>query len=194
VLYAAGGWPWVVLIAVFFATSSALTRVEAASSAPERRSHDRAGRDWSQVVANGGVAGVTALAYSATGAAWCLAACAGAVAAATADTWATEVGRFSKAAPRLITTLASVPHGRSGGVTAIGTAAACAGAVLIASVAGLYLGTPAILAVTAAGVSASLLDSLLGATVEQTHTWAGNNTVNVLATAWGALVAAALVR
>ena len=98
----------------------------------ESRSRDRAGRDWTQVVANGGAAAITALAYGLTGSPLCLVAGAGAVAVATADTWATEIGRFSRTEPRILATWRRAPHGASGGVTGVGLLGACAGAVLIA--------------------------------------------------------------
>lgn len=201
VLWGAGGWTWAALVFVFFATSSALTRLEGGPRGRGRRSLDRLGRRWDQVAANGGVAALAAVAHGLTGSPLLFAAGAGAVAAATADTWATELGRLNPAPPRLITTRARVPHGTSGGVTALGTLGAAAGALLIGGLAGLLGGTttgpaasalrPAHLAgvVAAAGLSGSLLDSLLGATVEGRWRWAGNGAVNLAATAWGAAAA-----
>ncbi|MDP9364853.1 MAG: DUF92 domain-containing protein, partial [Chloroflexota bacterium] len=101
-------------------------------------------------------------------------ACAGAIAAATADTWATEVGALSPTPPRLLLGDAPVPPGTSGGVTPIGTAAAVAGALVIAGghaigVAGGW--TPGALPLTfwgiaLAGFAGGLADSLLGASVQ----------------------------
>ena len=197
IFYGAGGWPWAALVGAFFLTSSALTQLESFGTWRGPRSHDTAGRDWTQVVANGGVAAVTALAHGLTGSTLWLAAGAGAVAVATADTWATEIGRFSRAEPRLITTWRRTAHGASGGVTGVGIVAACAGALLIAMIGAAFAGPPtarfaAVVAVS--GISGSLVDSVLGATVEQRWRWIDNNTVNFAATAWGAIVAASLAR
>jgi len=124
-----------------------------------------------QVLANGGVAAVAALLGSWT-------ATAGALAAATADTWATEIGSFSPAPPRLITTGARVTRGTSGGITALGTAGGVAGAAVIGALAvwlqpgggGAAAGAthpPEFLALTAAaGLVGMLVDSLLGATLQ----------------------------
>jgi len=226
VLYGAGGWPWAALVGAFFASSSALTRIEApvtparvhrrsagrdsgasqlhlgadaaAGECPRRaiRSPDYGGRHWHQVAANGGVAALTACVYAVTGSRLALAAGAGAVAAATADTWATEVGRLGAALPVLITTGARVPHGTSGGVTPQGTAGAAAGALLIgATGAAFWSGAawPFAIAVTLSGLSGAVLDSLLGAAVETRWGWIGNGVVNFTATVWGALAAVALV-
>jgi len=54
------------------------------------------------------------------------------VIAATADTWATEVGVLSKSAPRLILSFKKVPQGTSGGVSILGTVAAFSGALIVA--------------------------------------------------------------
>lgn len=45
----------------------------------------------------------------------------GALAAATADTWATEIGAFSPRNPRHILSFQEVTKGSSGGVTLLGT-------------------------------------------------------------------------
>ena len=152
------GWPGLALLAAFFLSGSLLTQW--ASGTGGRR-------NARQVLANGGVAAAAALAGS-----W--PAAAGAIAAATADTWATEIGSFSPVAPRLVTTWERVTRGASGGITALGTAGGVAGAVAIAALA-LVLDpgripkdslTTAMVLVTLDGISGMLADSLLGATLQ----------------------------
>jgi len=104
------------LLVAFFLTGSILTQLA------ERRGPSRNAR---QVLANGGVALVAALLGSWAGAA-------GAIAAAAADTWATEIGAYSPFPPRLITSGRRVTRGTSGGITALGTLGGVAGAALIA--------------------------------------------------------------
>jgi len=190
------GWPWLALIGVFFITSSVLTRLEPARGG-SARSRDRGGRRWQQVAANGGVAAVTAMVSALTAWPQGFGVAAGAIAAATADTWATEIGRWSRTPPRLITTAQPVAPGVSGGVTVWGTLGSVAGALLVAALALALYGTsraggaPAApfgwtAWIAVAGITGSLLDSLLGATVEDRWRWLDNDAVNVAATAWGA--------
>src|SRR5438093_5464504 len=132
-------------------------------------------------LANGGVAALAALAGS-----W--AAFAGALAAATADTWATEIGRYSRKPPRLITTGKPVAAGTDGGMTLVGTVGGIAGAAFMAALAFLFEPRVAV-AVAVAGVFGMLLDSLLGATVQGAVRWLDNDAVNLAATLAGAVVA-----
>jgi uncharacterized protein (TIGR00297 family) len=193
VLIVGGGWSWLALVGVFFATASIMTRLEPRGKANPHRSLDVAGRRWDQVAANGGIAGVAAALHGLYGSPLFFEAAAGAIAAATADTWATEAGRWSRTPPRLITTGAPVLHGRSGGVTPLGTAASAGGALLIAIVATALAGrpllSPMLIAILAGGFSGSLLDSVLGATIEGRLPWIDNSLINLVATAWGAGVA-----
>lgn len=188
-----GGWQRAGLLVLFFATSSLLTRWQAV-----RKPHPehRAGRNGAQVLANGAIATALAVWGALWPAPWTAAAFAGAIAASTADTWATEIGLLSNSPPRLITarllrTRATVAPGTSGGVTGLGTLAACAGAVLIAGFGTAWLGTR-FAPVWLAGFIGMALDSILGATVEGRVRWMTNDAVNLLATATGAILATIL--
>jgi uncharacterized protein (TIGR00297 family) len=188
-----GGWKEAGLLALFFATSSLLTRWHA-----RRKPHPEhaAGRSAPQVLANGSVATLLAVWGSALAAPWVSAAFAGAIAASTADTWATEIGLLSRTPPQLITarllrTRTVVPPGTSGGVTWLGTIAACAGAALIAGSSTVWLDTR-FASVWLAGVVGMTLDSTLGATAEGRWRWMTNDTVNLIASIGGALLAAVL--
>ena len=137
-----------------------------------------------QVVANGGVAALAALAGN-----W--PAFAGSLAAATADTWATEIGRLSPTPPRLVTTWISVPAGTDGGMTILGTLGGLAGAGFIAGTSYL-LKSPWIVVIALAGALGMLLDSILGATVQGKVRWMDNDAVNLAATLTGAVVSGLL--
>ncbi|HZH41814.1 MAG TPA: DUF92 domain-containing protein [Gemmatimonadales bacterium] len=160
------GWRGVVLLFAFFISGSLLTRLAGGAGGQ---------RNVRQVLANGGVAALAGVFGS-----WPIAA--GALAAATADTWATEIGSFSPHLPRLITTWKPVPKGTDGGMTLIGTAGGVAGAALIWGAAALLFSPR--LTVVWAGLAGMLADSLLGATVQGKIL--DNDGVNLAATVTGA--------
>ncbi len=178
-IFAFGGLAWAIPMVGFFVAGSVLSalgrerkRALAAVAAKGAR------RDLVQVLANGGAATVLALAAGSTGKATLLfPAYLGVLAAVTADTWSTEIGGLSRHPPRLVTTLAVVPPGTSGGVTPLGLLAAGAGGLCIGAIGWLSLlldAEPAglkpvhVLALGAlAGLAGSLVDSLLGATVQE---------------------------
>ena len=166
-LFGLGGGPGAGALLLFFVTSSLLSRWRRGDK--ERLQFEKGGeRDAGQVLANGGVAAACALLLPfVPDAAWPRAALLGALAAANADTWATEIGSLAGRAPRRITTLRPAPPGESGAVSLPGTLAALAGAALVALVAaGWGLGSAGVVAVTVGGFAGALVDSLLGATVQ----------------------------
>jgi uncharacterized protein (TIGR00297 family) len=127
---------------------------------------------------------------------------AGALAAAAADTWATEIGAHSRTPPRLITSGATVSAGANGGVTLLGTAGGVLGAAVIGALFWLlepratgpgsaHPGWSAVV-VAGAGVFGMLFDSLLGATVQGPFQdkWMDNDAVNLAMTLAGAGIAA----
>lgn len=89
-----------------------------------------------------------------------------AIAAAAADTWATELGSLSKRKPRLITTFKTVEKGKSGGVTPLGLGASLLAGVFIFLVTYPFHGTTYLIHAVVGGAVGSLVDSLLGATIQ----------------------------
>ena len=164
----AAGWGWGVLLLSLFVSASALSRLG------ERKKAERVGsivekgdeRDARQVLANGGVFALTALGSLLAPSPIWYAMGAGAVAASTADTWATEVGTLLGGDPISIISGRRVAPGTSGGITLVGTAAGVGGALFIGAVALLANWPVAFAAVALGGVAGALADSLLGATVQ----------------------------
>jgi uncharacterized protein (TIGR00297 family) len=184
-----GGWVWGGTLIAFFVSSSLLSHYgESRKSLLQEKFAKDSRRDLAQTLANGGLAAALAVVAGLVGRtapAFLLLALAfyGALAAANADTWATELGVLAKQQPRLITTGKLVPVGTSGGVTWQGTAAALAGAafiglsafLLIQAAARFTLGSWLLrdwVLIPIAGVSGlvgSTFDSLLGATAQATY-------------------------
>src|SRR5690606_20349729 len=179
-------------------------------------------RDAGQVLANGGVAAGAAVVAGITGkpeAAF--PAFLGAMAAATSDTWATEIGLLSRRPPRSIVTWRQVRPGLSGGVTPLGLAAAAAGGATIGLIGSLGRPRRELVALgTLAGLAGSLADSVAGATVQGVYrcprcgeeterrvhscgtptipargvAWIDNDVVNLIGAAVGAITALVLAR
>jgi len=215
-VFGSGGWRAAAVLLAFFVPSSLLSRLGEPRKRAicPRNAHARSA--W-QVLANGGVAAACALAMPRDGNRW-RAAFAGAFAAASADTWATEIGTLSKRSPVSILTLRPVAAGRSGGVTAAGTAASAGGASCVAAVAALT-GIAPFWCVALGGIGGAVLDSILGASLQALRWcpacaqecetlrhdcgaptqlrrgagWLENDGVNFAATLGGAIVAAACV-
>lgn len=217
-IFGYGGWMWAVPMATFFVLSSLLSKVGRVRKKQydlvfEKGSH----RDAAQVLANGGVAGVIAVMYAVTGQVNLYPFFCTALATAAADTWATELGTLSRRTPRLVTTGRTVPAGTSGGVTIVGLVSALLGALGVALSGWFFYGGWAmVLVVVFCGLLGSLLDSLLGATVQAMYccgvcgklteridhcdypaelvsgwVWMNNDWVNFLSIAGGTLMACA---
>jgi uncharacterized protein (TIGR00297 family) len=117
-------------------------------------------------------------------------------AAKLADTCGSEIGKRWGRHTVLITTLRAVPPGTEGAISLEGTAASLAGSALMASIAlagGLLTGWPQWGLVTAVGLVATLLESMIGATCQSRWSWLTNEIVNGLQTLIAALLAMALL-
>jgi len=164
-----GGVGWVVVLLFFFVSSSAFShwrsqeRELLVGSLIEKGNR----RDAVQVLANGVVFTAAAVLSTAGDVSTWQAVGAGAIAAATVDTWSTEVGTVLGGTPRLILSGRQVPPGTSGGVTIAGSLAGIVAAVLAAYVVSRLDWMVPAHAVVTGGIVGSLVDSVIGATVQE---------------------------
>lgn len=170
VVCTAAGWGWAILLVTLFVSANLLSRYH--RTARVARIGDvvekSGSRDAWQVIANGGVFAAAAIGSLIHPSPIWLPVAAGAIAASTADTWATEIGTLVAHNPKLITTGKLVPSGTSGAVTWVGSIAGLAGAILIGVIAlQVGWGWAAAWAAVAGGVAGSLVDSIAGATFQR---------------------------
>ncbi len=178
-IFGIGGLQFMVPLATFFVLSSALTHLGKQQKNPLETVYEKTGnRDMMQVLANGGVAGIMALLWHFSHQDVLYYGFLGSLAAATADTWATELGIFARQQPRSIVTFRPVEAGTSGGITPIGTTGALLGSGML-SFSGWIIPTGLIqplfqsrilLVIVLSGLAGAMVDSLLGATVQGQYT------------------------
>lgn len=182
-IFAAGSIPLAVPLLTFFLSGSILSRIGTKrKSLAAMRQEKGASRDAWQVLANGAVPALLAIAYhTSRHDRMTVLLYLSALAAANADTWATEIGGLWRGQPRLVTTLCHVEPGTSGGVTLLGLAASLLGAGTIAASAWLVwpllpaelrwwrIDAPEFITVTWAGFLGAYADSVLGAAVQAKH-------------------------
>lgn len=182
---------WFVLILSFFVIGGIFTKYKYDYKRAIGIAQEGGGaRGYRNVFGNGLIALVCAIAFGITGNALLVIAFIGAVATATGDTLASEIGQTYRKLPRLITDLRLVPHGTDGGITMLGEYSAVAGAGAIAIIA-ILLGVGAfntMVPVILGGFFGANVDSVLGAVLERRH-YLTNSSVNLLATVAGALAA-----
>jgi uncharacterized protein (TIGR00297 family) len=125
IVFGLGGWDYTAVLMAFFISSSGLSFAFKRRKQGFDEKHAKGNRrDAGQVAANGGIAGLMVLVHTLLPqAGWVWWAYCASLAAANADTWATELGVLSPVKPRLITTGKEVEMGASGGITPVGTLA-----------------------------------------------------------------------
>jgi uncharacterized protein (TIGR00297 family) len=175
VTMAAGGYTHAAMLVGFFVSSTLLPKVLRASDTDRFDAVAAKGgqRDLWQVLANGGVSTLLTVVPTSPGSQLGYI---GALAAVNGDTWATEIGKTSPQLPRHILSGRLLEPGMSGGVSIRGTLGSVAGGgfVSMTSVVGQLVSqrraiNPARALTTGlvAGAVGSLVDSILGATVQE---------------------------
>lgn len=201
-IFGLGGWSVALVVLFFFVSSALITGLwNAEPEAPSQQIR----RDGLQVWANGFwliVYLVLAVIFNSE---IFLFGAMAAIATATADTWATELGSTAPQSTYLITNFSIVMPGTDGGVSLRGTMAGLAGAAAIAA-AGLYvfsLHFYIFICIFTAGFLGCLLDSYFGAIFQRNNRSVtlpvrditismDNNLVNGVSTGAGALLAVIL--
>jgi uncharacterized protein (TIGR00297 family) len=207
-------WTWFLIILIFFVVTAQFTHYKYKIKRQHGAAQEKGGaRDWSHVLANGGLplsiiiigvltivlfgqmnafgrleVGVGSMVIPASLVTTVsFAAFLGAVATATADTLATEIGLLNPSPPRLITKpWKVVPPGTSGGISILGELATIMGTLLIGGIAALlatpfwinFFGTTLMPEITdfapvtiiiiamVGGIVGCSVDSILGATIQ----------------------------
>lgn len=175
-LYFFGGVYLSGIMISFFISSSILTKYkDEEKSVFEDINEKTGGRDYLQVIANGGLGFIYALLYYLTKDPLFIVAYSTAFAAANADTWSSEVGVLSSRPPISILNFKKAEKGMSGAVSLLGIAAAFCGSMFITFV--FFIGYILnfgwnfkviyySILITLAGFSGSIIDSYLGALIQ----------------------------
>lgn len=166
-----GGWIYAAAVVFFFVVSSFFTRLNdsetsSEKSNPAKYTSDKWRRDGYQVWANGFWMGIFCILWFALGSVASFIAAFAVVAAATADTWATEIGTLKPGKTWKITTFERVEPGTDGGISVKGTLAALMGSLIIALfifLTGLLSPTRFFFIIFLTGFAGSMIDSIVGA-------------------------------
>ncbi|MCD4838122.1 MULTISPECIES: DUF92 domain-containing protein [Neobacillus] len=160
------------LLGIFFITSSFWSAYKrSVKQSVEKKLAKGATRDWRQVLANGGAAGLFSLLfYFYQDNAWLIGfACS--LASANSDTWASEIGSLSKKNPVFIRTFKRVEKGTSGAVSLLGNTAALMGSLLMAAMSFWFFRLDIIvgLLIFLFGYVGNLIDTIIGAYFQQVY-------------------------
>ena len=169
IVFGVGGWQWTLPIFTFFVLSSLLSKWRKGHKLRFESRFEKSGnRDAGQVAANGALVGALALLWHFTGDDRMYLLSLVTVAVVTADTWGTEIGVLSRRRPRSVLSGRPVAPGTSGGISLSGTLGGMAGAavVTLAALPFLALSVLQIIVIVLLGAFGSLIDSLLGATLQ----------------------------
>lgn len=205
IVWAALGWQAYVVTLFYFFVGSAVTKVgmaqkEADGTAEARGGVRGPGNVWGSALTAAVCAlGVVALQrlYPAALGQWQPLLALGFVASLStklSDTTATEIGKAYGQRTFLITTLQPVPRGTEGAVSLEGTLAGIVGSIALAAIAQAVGLIPllGILVCVIAAFTATAVESVIGATVEEKTAWLTHDFVNIINTTVGALLAIGL--
>ena len=185
------GFKYLVLLLSFFVLGVLVSRIGLEKKKAKKMAETC--RGLRNVLANGLIPTIFAILVI-FGFNWALVGYISSIAAATSDTFSSELGVLSNEKPRLITTFEVVDKGTDGAITIFGTLVGVLGAFLIGVFAYLLFGDiKIVLCSTVGGVAGNLADSLAGAIFERKGLL-NNEHVNLIATLVGGVVGVLIYR
>lgn len=192
------GWQGYLIVMVYFLVGSAVTRLGMAEKEAAGIAEKRAGARGPENVWGSAFTGTVCALLVFSFPQWRELFLVGFVASFStklSDTCASEVGKAYGQRTFLITTLKPVPRGTEGAVSLEGTLAGIGGAAVIA-VLGWGVGLMGAIAIPIcilAAFLANIVESLVGATLQERYPWLSNEVVNIINTTVGALVAMGVI-
>jgi uncharacterized protein (TIGR00297 family) len=170
-IYGIGGWQWTIPILIFFIFSSFLSIAGKQKKKQFEHLFEKSStRDYGQVAANGGVAGIIMLGQYIFPAFDLFPLYLGSIAAVTADTWGTEIGVWFGGRTISIIPLKAVEPGTNGGISMAGFLGGAAGAAIVSLTALPWVSMTRIIFIsTLSGIIGSCIDSLFGGTLQSIY-------------------------
>jgi len=172
-IYTGFGIKGLIILGTFFASSSFWSKYKSfVKSAIEEKVAKGATRDWRQVLANGGTAGLFSIIYNYQSDTIWLIGFIVSLASANSDTWASEIGSLSKKNPIYIRTWKRIEKGTSGAISLLGSTAALAGSFLISVISFWLFDLDLLLTfiVFLFGYIGNVIDTIIGAFYQQMYT------------------------
>lgn len=157
------------LLFAFFISSSLLSKYKKHSKRiMEEKTSKGNSRDYLQVIANGGLASISAILFFFTSETIWILIFSTFLAAANSDTWASEIGSLSKRKPFSLKTFKVTTTGTSGAISLLGTFASIIGSLFIAALT--YIIFPISFVefsmIALLGFMGSCIDTILGAYIQ----------------------------
>ncbi len=170
-LYALGGPLLGISLLVFFILGSIVSKLKnSQKEQAESIQEDTGARSWKQVVANSLSAAILVwLAYFLPEKNYLLLLAFTVFSAAAADTFSSEIGMLTKGRVFHILTGKTIQNGVSGGVSWMGLAAGLGGSILLSLLTLPQFGLSGMVFASLMGFLGSILDSLLGATIQRKY-------------------------
>ncbi len=211
----AGGYSAVIMLLTFFLLGSIFTKYRYSYKEEIGAAEPRGGaRGWRSVFSNLLFPSLALLLYQISDDRTYLLAFLSSLSCSLADTLASELGPLDGRGARMITDLRRVPHGTSGAISILGTISSLLGSFIIPLEALLFsmVDLTALLLASTLGFLSSVVDSLLGATLQARFIcdglviedpsscqgraihlsgipWIDNHSVNLISTGFGFLMA-----
>ena len=170
IIYSLGTWQWTLPIVTFFVLSSLISKLRKNRNAEVEKYFEKSEqRDYLQVLANGGLAGVLVLINYFQPSELLYIIYVSIVASVCADTLATEIGTLIKTKTVDVLSFKEINQGISGGISIRGIFASIIGASVIAATSLPWIESNYqinFIIITFAGFAGSITDSVLGSSLQ----------------------------